>query len=41
MEQAHAVLRDTFGFPGFRHTQEEVCRQATFLCILRGRLTGM
>lgn len=27
MEQAHAVLRDTFGFPGFRHTQEEVRRQ--------------
>ena len=28
MEKAHAVLRDTFGFPGFRHTQEEVRRHA-------------
>ncbi|KAH9937035.1 ATP-dependent DNA helicase [Fomitopsis serialis] len=27
MEQAHAVLRDTFGFPGFRHTQEEVIQR--------------
>ncbi|KZT72807.1 ATP-dependent DNA helicase [Daedalea quercina L-15889] len=27
MEQAHAVLKETFGFPGFRHTQEEVIRR--------------
>ena len=27
MEKAHAVLRDTFGFPSFRHTQENVRRQ--------------
>ena len=28
MEKAHAVLQDTFGFPSFRHTQEEVRRLA-------------
>lgn len=27
MEKARAVLRDTFGFAGFRHAQEEVRRQ--------------